>query len=100
METLALLDLETKTVFEEGIYEASTGDLLDIVQKLDNGYASVMLVGHNPAITWLAGLLAGVRIDNMPTCAVATLEIGTDHWKKAGSCPAQLLDFDYPKNTA
>lgn len=100
METLELLDLGIKTVFEEGIYEASTGDLLEIVQKLDDGYASAMLIGHNPAMTWLASLLSGVRIGNMPTCAVATIEIETDHWKNTGSRPARLLDFDFPKNTA
>lgn len=99
-ETHERLGLEIKTAFDERIYEATTGDLLDIVQSLDDKYASAMLVGHNPAMTWLASQLSGVRIDNMPTCAVAAIEIDSEHWKKAGSRPARLLDLDYPKKPA
>jgi phosphohistidine phosphatase len=56
-----------------------------------------MLVGHNPAMSWFASELSGTRIDNMPTCAVVAVEIDTAKWREAGTRPARLLDFDYPK---
>ncbi|MDF7826642.1 histidine phosphatase family protein [Pontiellaceae bacterium B12227] len=98
VQTLESLDLGIKAVlFKEKIYEASTGDLLDLVQSLDDSCGSAMLIGHNPAMTWLATLLSGVRIEGMPTCSILTIRLDSDHWKSAGACPATLLHFDYPK---
>jgi phosphohistidine phosphatase len=97
-QTLELLALPAGTVeYNENIYEASAIALLDIVQSLEDTADSAMLVGHNPAMSWLAGHLTGVRIDNMPTCSVATIRLTSNHWKKAGQDPAELLDFDHPK---
>ena len=99
-QTLEHLDLGIEhVVFEERIYGSSIGALLDVIHSLDDHLGSAMLIGHNPAMSLLAGWLSGVHIDNMPTCAVATIELDTGHWKDAGTCPAKLLDFDYPKKT-
>jgi phosphohistidine phosphatase len=97
VETLELLELGIETVFNEAIYEASAGELLDIIQQLDDGMESVMLIGHNPSMTWLAGLLSGVRIEGMPTCTVAVIGLDTARWCAAGACPARLLWQDYPR---
>jgi phosphohistidine phosphatase len=100
LQTFELLDLGVEAVFDESIYEASTGDLLDIVQAIDNRHGSAMLIGHNPSMTWLAGLLSGVRIDGMPTCSVATIELDSCRWEQAGACAATLVSLDYPKKPA
>lgn len=97
-QTLECMGLGIENVvFDERIYDASMGELLDIVQTLGNQYDSAMLVGHNPAMTWLINQLSGAGIHNMPTCAMAVIELDSSHWAKAGSCPTVLLDFDYPK---
>ncbi|VGO16021.1 hypothetical protein PDESU_04611 [Pontiella desulfatans] len=95
-ETLELLDLGIDTTDNENIYEASAGMLMEIVQDLDDRLDSAMLIGHNPAMTWLASQLTGVRIEGMPTCAIATIHLDSTHWNQAGTCPAKLLDLDYP----
>lgn len=101
MQTLENLGLGIENiVFDERIYEASKGELLSIIQSLENRYSSAMLIGHNPAMTWLTTQLSGAHIGNMPTCAIATIELASALWGKAGSCPAKLLDFDYPEKTA
>jgi len=83
--------------FVESIYEASDETLLNLVQSLPESCASAMLIGHNPSIGWLANQLSDVRIDRMPTCAIATLELAAPRWKVIGSCPARLNDFACPK---
>ena len=100
-QTLESLNLGVANVIHEPkIYEASTGDLLEIVQKLDDSVDAAMLIGHNPAMTWLASLLSGVRIEGMPTCSVATIVLDTNRWESAGADNGQLTDFDYPKKPA
>lgn len=83
--------------FDENIYEASVGTLLDLIRNLPDSSASAMIIGHNPSMGWLANQLADCHIDRMPTCAVATIELKTNHWGDAGACASRLLDFDYPK---
>lgn len=101
VQTLENLDLGIDAVvFKEKIYEASTGDLLDIVQSVPDSYESAMLIGHNPAMTWLATLLTGVRIEGMPTCSIITIQLDSNHWKSAGACLAELLNFDHPQRSA
>jgi len=100
MQTLETMDIGIEdVVFDERIYEASKGALLNTIQVLENRYSSAMLIGHNPAMTWLANQLSGTRIDTMPTCAIATIELDSTHWGNAASCPVKLLNFDYPEKT-
>ena len=99
-QTLELLDLGVKNViYNESIYEAYAETLLYIVQSIDNSCSSALLLGHNPAMTWLASGLSGVRIENMPTCAVAEISLKTDRWNEAGNCPAELKNLDYPNKS-
>ena len=104
METLELLNAEmgvaADAIFmQKRIYEASTKTLLEIVRELDDRFSSAMLIGHNPSMTWLASELSGEPIHNMPTCAIAAIELDAEKWKKTGHCPAKLQFLDYPKNT-
>ena len=82
--------------FAENIYEATTANLIGIVQSLEDRHSSTMLIGHNPAMTWLINHLADGHIANAPTCAIATLRTFSTRWEDAGSATANLLDFDYP----
>ncbi len=96
-ETFKLLELEAaSTVFDENIYEAAASILLETIQSLDNRFDSAMLIGHNPSMSWLASQLGGINIGNMPAGAVATIRLETHRWNEAATCPAELLDFDYP----
>ena len=82
--------------FAENIYEAATTDLVGIIQSLEDYHIHVMLVGHNPAMTWLINHFAGGHIANAPTCSIATLRTFSTRWEDAGPATADLLDFDYP----
>ncbi len=84
-------------LFDENIYEASAEALLQILQSLPDDCSSAMLVGHNPSIGWLAQELSDSRIDRMPTCAIAAIELETGRWNEISTCAARLIDFDYPK---
>lgn len=82
---------------DENIYGAHPSALISLLQDLDNQFERVMLVGHNPEMTDLVNHLAGYCIDNLPTCAIVTLEFATDVWQHVESVEVKLLDLDYPK---
>jgi phosphohistidine phosphatase len=93
-ETSELAGLEPR--FDQRIYDASAGDLLAIVQGVDDGVASLMLVGHNPAFERLASRLLGENVE-MPTGSVIEIALAVDEWSEAGSGAARQIRFLKPK---
>ena len=88
---------ETQIALEPRIYDASTGTLLDIVQKLEEGIGHAVLFGHNPGFSDLAQLLSRSMPREMPTCSLVTLSLDAAHWREASPQGARLLRFHYPK---
>ena len=84
-------------VLEEGIYHATSEQLLRIVRKLDDACEHVALVGHNPGFSELSGLLSQDYIGDLPTCSVVRLQLDVSSWQEVQRRCGRLLDFDYPK---
>lgn len=79
------------------LYFAGTGMFLKAAASADEGCDSLLLVGHNPAITEFANAMAGTRIDNIPTCGLVELSLPIDDWSEITLDSASLVEFDYPK---
>lgn len=82
---------------EESLYLASLDDLLDAVVAQDNGFNSLMVVGHNPGLTEFANFLVPGLSNNLPTAGVVSVQIDRDDWKLYSQPPCELLVHDYPK---
>lgn len=86
-----------KIVENSSIYEATTQNLLNIINSLDERYSSAFIFGHNPGFTTLANLLSNKYIDNMPTSAIVGLEFDFISWKDVQADTGNLFMFEYPK---
>ena len=93
-ETAQLADLPLR--FDERIYDASAGDLLAIVQGVDNVVGSLMMIGHNPGFERLASRLVGEEVE-MPTGSLAEIQVPVDQWSEVGGGAARLVRFLKPK---
>jgi phosphohistidine phosphatase len=83
---------------EAELYLADVDTLLELLERQDNKFNSIMIVGHNPGLTEFANYLLPNLTDNIPTGGVVSLNIETDDWNLRDRAPAELLVFDYPKN--
>ena len=89
-----------KIVQDERLYLASPRAMLEVVQELGDAMKHLMVVGHNPGITEFADKLSSERsIDNMPTCAIYTLEFDLAGWTELVWASGRDADFDYPNKT-
>ena len=84
-------------VLNSGMYLAGPEKLLEVVQNLDSGLTTVMLVCHNPTITEFANCMSGASLDNVPTCGLVKLRFNSHSWADAMLGTATLVEFDYPK---
>ena len=64
------------------LYEAALEGALDVVRSLDDGCASVLIVGHEPTWSALASLLSGGGRLRLPTAALAHVELEVEAWSE------------------
>ncbi len=87
-----------KIVPDERLYLASSKQLLAVVQELGGTVKHLMVVGHNPGLTEFADALSSERsIDNLPTCAVYTMQVDIEQWSELEFALGVDAEFDYPK---
>jgi phosphohistidine phosphatase len=84
-------------VIRPAIYGAGVAQMVDLIRGLETALHRVLIVGHNPTFSELARQLSGEDFDELPTCAVITLEHGFRIWKSAGRQTFALRDADFPK---
>lgn len=84
----------------DNIYEAPLSALEKTVSALPQQINVAMLVGHNPGVSMLCNFLCQQAQPNMPTCAMACLELDIDNWDECYRDCATLQWYDYPKNQA
>jgi len=84
---------------DERLYQAGPKELLQVVRASGGEAKHLMIVGHNPGLTEFADRLSAERdIDNMPTCAIYTLEFDIAAWSDLEWNSGVNAELDYPKN--
>ena len=79
---------------ESKLFEAEKREIIRIVHELDDSLNTVMLVGHNPAMSELLHHLVQSDVYHMKQAACAVLEIKTDRWRDAAFGKAELMHLD------
>ena len=88
--------------FEDGLYHASAGALLERVRALEGEPDDVMVVGHNPGLQDVALLLSVRSPDReriatkLPTGALVTLETTTP-WALVAPGSARIVELVLPR---
>ncbi|WP_318544960.1 SixA phosphatase family protein [Marixanthotalea marina] len=63
------------------LYDFSGENLLKIIKSVDAVYETLMVFGHNHAITYFVNHFGDKFIDNVPTCGVVIIEFDTNDWE-------------------
>ncbi len=98
---LPAIGAQAELKYDRRLYNGGAQALLNRLRRLPEEVASVMVIGHNPALQALATRLAGsgdpealIRLDEkFPTAALATLVVQQEHWQDvaAGNCEMHSL---------
>jgi len=69
-------------IFKDELYTFDENQLEKIIKSCNNVYESVILFGHNGAITNFVNKFGDIFIDNVPTSGFVSLQFDTDSWGK------------------
>jgi phosphohistidine phosphatase len=93
------MKLAAEPEFDEHIYEASVGDLIEVISEIEDGANVVLLVGHNPGLEELLEFLTG-EARQMQTAALAHLTLNIDKWSETRGRAGRLQWLVKPKELA
>ena len=108
-ETLEGIDVGGEQLIDPDLYSASSEALIDRLRQVPDEVASVMVIGHNPAMqTLVLRLVRSTAADSdgtpfaqvqrkFPTGGLATLAFNCG-WSDLGPGSAQLVAFVRPKS--
>lgn len=82
--------------FDERIYEASLGELIQVVSEISDDTEVAIMIGHNPGSEELLAFLSGEH-RRMPTCALAKIKFGDASWTDVRAGEGSLEWFIAPK---
>ncbi|MDG2222323.1 MAG: histidine phosphatase family protein [Rubripirellula sp.] len=90
-------DQEPAVSFTDALYLASPESILQSIRADGMESERLMVIAHNPGISYLASLLAKQSIE-MPTAAVAVFQLDLSDWHELReSTPIQLVQTMRPK---
>ncbi len=101
-----LLDVGVPAItFSGAIYEAPVDAILQAVARADRDDNTVMIVGHNPGLEDVAGLLIGAGrtqdrarlAAKFPSAAVAVIDFEAQTWSRLRPHSGTLVAFAGPK---
>lgn len=86
-----------KLIRDKNLYNASSYELLSIINQLPDEFHRAMIFAHNPGLTMLTNRLGDKYIDNIPTCGLVEISFEVNSWKEIDYNKGNIVKFEYPK---
>lgn len=85
-----------KIIWNENLYEASTNEIIKVINEVDEKYKVLLLVGHNPGLTNFSNYLSKSFKSNIPTCGFVVFSL-KKKWEEISKDDGKILLVEYPK---
>jgi phosphohistidine phosphatase len=91
-----ILNLSNEINIHEGVYQASVRNLLEITNSFDEEFRNILIVGHNPYISYFAEYLTKAEIDNMEPAGLVSIRFEIDRWSEVSEGVGTMENFIHP----
>jgi phosphohistidine phosphatase len=86
---------------EPGLYGAEVNEIFEHVRGVDDGFSTVLLVGHNPGVHHLVlELTGGDRVPSFRPATLAVVGLEADHWWEVGPSTGRIESLHVPDELA
>jgi len=84
--------------YMDELYLTKPEMLINVLSLQEDQYESIMLIGHNPALSELANILQHENFTKFPTLGVLAITLDIDSWEEIKeSCHGTIDFFIFPK---
>ncbi len=88
---------QERIIFEKKIYYGDTDKLFELFIDIPSWVNSLLIVGHNPAITNFSNHFLDNKIDYLPTSGMVSISFETNDWAEIASAKRRTNFVVYPK---
>jgi phosphohistidine phosphatase len=88
----------SEIILEEELYEATTRMFFGFISRLDSAQTSVMCIGHNPTITYLAEYFTKESIGDIVPAGVVVIKFEINSWSEISQGNGQLVKYITPES--
>jgi phosphohistidine phosphatase len=89
-----------RILLEDVLFDASVRQFLDYVNNIEDAYQHVLIVGHNPVISYLAEYLTKADMGDMVAGSVAIIKFDKNSWRDVGEETGHLVNYVTPERVA
>lgn len=72
---------ENELVLEHKLYDFSGNDVLQVIRTCPDTVDTLMIFGHNNAMTTIVNVFGSKLMDNVPTCGCIAITFAVQNWK-------------------
>ena len=83
----------SKIQADEDLYEASVRIVLEKVNKFHDDWQNVILVGHNPVLTYFVEYITGHHFDGMAAGSIVVISCDVDSWEEVSKDNAMFQQY-------
>lgn len=80
----------------DALYQASARTLLQLVSDFGDEYKRILLVGHNPYISYFAEHLTHAEIGDMMPASFAAIQLNVSGWREVTESCGSLENLVHP----
>lgn len=91
-----ILNLQSEITINEELYEASVRNLMEAVTRLDDDFKNILIIGHNPYISYFAEHLTKAEIGNMETAGLVSIRFEISKWEEATEDIGSFENYIHP----
>jgi len=94
---LAAAEMVVTVDYDQRIYEASPGQLLEVISEVKDELRNVLLVGHNPGMEELIRTLTD-ELEQISPCTLAKIDYDGREWSRVAENKGKLEWIVRPKD--
>jgi len=84
--------------YMDELYLTAPEMIINVLSLQEDSYESIMVVGHNPALSEVANILQHENFTKFPTLGVLAITLDIDSWEEIKeSCHGTIDFFIFPK---
>lgn len=86
------MDFSYKNVhISDQLYDFGGNKVISFIKSLEKNYDSIMIFGHNHALTAITNTYGDKEIDNLPTSGLVIIKFEIEFWKDIKKGKTQLI---------
>jgi phosphohistidine phosphatase len=88
-----------KVHYRDELYDGRLLEYLSVINEINQDFEEVILVGHNPNISYIAEYLSGADIGDIPTSGIVSIKFENLNWSEVSKKSGAMTSFVSPNQT-